>query len=330
MRRMRILLVKTSSLGDVVHNLPVASDLRARFPDARIDWAVEEAFAEIPRLHPAIAEVIAVALRRWRAEPLRRRTWRTITALRAHLRSNRYDYVIDNQGLFKSALVARLAGGTRIGLDWVSSREPLRPLYDRTVRVPWGQHAVERNRQLAAQALGYALDMPPRYGIVAPPLHASPSWAAPLREQPYAVLLHATSASPKLWPEPRWIELGDHLQDRGLACVLPWGSTVEHERSQRIAGSLKHALVPPRLSLSDAAAVLGRAQIVFGVDTGLSHLAAALGAATVGIYVSTQPAATGLYGAPRACNVGGRGEAPALADVIRAEREILDRVKPTA
>jgi heptosyltransferase-1 len=330
MRRMRILLVKTSSLGDVVHNLPVASDLRARFPDARIDWAVEEAFADIPRLHPAIGEVIAVALRRWRAEPLRRRTWDAVAALRAHLHGNRYDFVIDNQGLLKSALVARLAGGIRIGLDWMSSREPLRPLYHRTVRVPWGQHAVERNRQLAARALGYAADMPPRYGIDAPPLPASLPWVTPLRERPYAVLLHATSAADKLWPEQRWMELGNHLQQRGLACVLPWGSAAEHERSQRIARLLKHAVVPPGLSLTDAAAVLGRAQIVFGLDTGLSHLAAALGAATVGIYVSTEPAATGLYGAPRVRNVGGLGEAPAVADVVGAERDLLDLVKPTA
>jgi heptosyltransferase-1 len=330
MRPMRILLVKTSSLGDVVHNLPVASDLRARFPDARIDWVVEEAFAEIPRLHPAVGEVIHVTLRRWRAGLLRRGTWRAIAALRAQLRANRYDVVIDNQGLLKSALVAQLAGGTRIGLDWVSSREPLRPLYDRTLRVPWGQHAVERNRQLAAQALGYVLDVPPHYGIAAPSLLASLSWAAPLREHPYAVLLHATSAAEKLWPEQRWMELTAHLQQRGLACVLPWGSTTEQARSQRIAASLKHALVPPRLSLTDAAAVLATARIVFGLDTGLSHLAAALGAATVGIYVATDPDATGLYGAPRVRNVGGPGAAPAVADVIRAQREMLDLVKPTA
>ena len=330
MRRMRILLVKTSSLGDVVHNLPVASDLRARFADARIDWVVEEAFAEIPRLHPAVNEVIAVALRRWRAGLLRRRTWHEVAALRARLRGNRYDYVIDNQGLLKSALVARLAGGTRIGLDWVSSREPLRAFYHRTIRVPWGQHAVERNRQLAAQALGYAADMPSRYGIAAPPLPVSLAWAAPLRERPYAVLLHATSAADKLWPEPSWIELATRLQERGLPCVLPWGSAAEHERSRRIARALEHALVPPRMSLTEAAAVLGSAQVVFGLDTGLCHLAAALGAATVGIYVCTEPAATGLYGAPKARNVGGRGKAPSVAEVIDAERDVLQPVEPTA
>jgi len=323
MRRMRILLVKTSSLGDVVHNLPVASDLRARFPDARIDWAVEEAFAEIPRLHPAVSDVVPVTLRLWRGQLLRRDTWQALAALRVRLRGPAYDYVIDTQGLLKSALVAWLASGTRIGLDWLSSREPLRPLYDRTYNVPWGQHAVVRNRQLAARALGYAADTPADYGIAAPVLDSTLPWAAPIRDRPYAVLLHATSAERKLWPEHQWIKLADHLQHRGLACVLPWGSAAEHARSQRIAKPLRESIVPPRLSLTDLAALLGHARFVFGLDTGLSHLAAALGTPTVGIYVTTAPAATGLYGAPRVRNVGGRGQAPALAEVIGAERDLL-------
>jgi len=323
MPRMRILLVKTSSLGDVVHNLPVASDLRVRFPAARIDWVVEADFAEIPRMHPAVNEVVPVTLRRWRKQLLRRETWQALAALRTHLRRAAYDYAIDTQGLLKSAVVARLASGTRVGLDWVSSREPLRLFYDRTCRVPWGQHAVTRNRQLAAQALGYTLESPASYGIVAPGLESTLPWAGPIRDRPYAVLLHATSAQVKLWPEHQWIKLADHLQQRGLTCVLPWGSAAEHARSQRIAGLLEHSVVPPRLSLTGVAALLGRAQIVFGLDTGLSHLAAALGTPTVGIYVTTAPAATGLCGAAGVRNVGGHGEPPALTEVIGAERELL-------
>jgi heptosyltransferase-1 len=322
---MRILLVKTSSLGDVVHNLPVASDLRARFPDARIDWAVEEAFAEIPRLHPAVADVVPVALRRWRRQLFRRDTRRALSALRARLRSAAYDYVIDTQGLLKSAILTCLAPGRRIGLDWVSSREPLRIFYHRTYRVPWGQHAVVRNRQLAARALGYAAEGPADYGITAPPLDTRAEWAAPIRGRPYAVLLHATSAERKLWPEHQWIKLADHLQHRRFACVFPWGSEAEQARSQRLAQPIRDSIVPPRLSLTELAALLGRARVVFGLDTGLSHLAAALGTPTVGIYVATAPAATGLYGAARVRNVGGRGDAPALAEVLGAERDLLDR-----
>ncbi len=320
---MRILLVKTSSLGDVVHNLPVASDIHQHFPDAWIDWAVEEAFADIPRLHPAVAEVVPVAPRRWRKSLLAPATRQEIAALRARLTAGRYDCVIDTQGLIKSALISWLAPGRRVGLDWASSREPLRMFYDQTVHVPWGQHAVERNRQLAAHALGYATDPEVHYGVAPPVLSASPDWASPLREQPYAVLLHATSAESKLWPEHQWVKLGDHVHHRGLLSVLPWGSQRERQRSERLSAVLKLACVPPRLSLNEAAWVLGHAAVVFGVDTGLAHLAAALGTPTVGIYCATDPAATGLYGAARARNVGTAGKPPALGEVIAAEREVL-------
>jgi len=322
---MRILLVKTSSLGDVVHNLPVASDIRVRHPDAQLDWAVEESFADVPRLHPAVTEVIPLALRRWRREILFGRTWAALGELRARLRLGAYDEVIDTQGLLKSALVTRLAPGRRSGLDLRSAREPLRPFYSRTYSIPWGQHAVERNRQLAAKALGYTLAPRVEYGICAPQQPTAPAdWATALAPGKYAVLLHATSARAKLWPEHQWVKLGDHLHRHGLRCVLPWGTPAEQARSERIARLLRDAVVPPRLAIRDAAWLLGHASIVFGVDTGLSHLAAALGTPTVGIYCSTDPAATGLYGAPRARNVGTIGHAPAVAEVMAAEREVLE------
>jgi len=320
---MRILLLKTSSLGDVVHNLPVASDIRQHFSHARIDWAVEESFAEIPRLHPAITTVVPVAPRRWRKSLMSRATRREIAALRTGLAAGAYDFVIDTQGLIKSALIACLAPGRRIGLDWVSSREPLRCFYHRTYRVAWGQHAVQRNRQLAGLALGYQPAQKPDYGIRVPQLAPAPEWAARLQGKVYAVLLHATSATDKLWPEHQWVKLGDHLRRRDLVSVLPWGSELERRRSEDIASLLKLAYVPPRLDLTQAAWLLGNAQAAFGVDTGLSHLAAALGTPTVGIYCATDPAATGLFGAPRARNVGTRGKPPSVGDVIAAEREVL-------
>jgi heptosyltransferase-1 len=320
---MRILLVKTSSLGDVVHNLPVASDIRARYPNAQIDWAVEEGFADIPRLHPAVNAVIPVTLRRWRREIFSGRTWAALAELRTRLRAGAYDEVIDTQGLFKSALVTWVAPGRRSGLDLRSSREPLRPFYSRTYTIPWGQHAVERNRQLAAKALGYALEPRVDYGIRPPQQPtASAAWATSLAPGEYAVLLHATSARAKLWPEHQWVKLGDHLRHRGLRCVLPWGTPAEQARSESIANLLRDAIVPPRLAIRDAAWLLGHARVVFGVDTGLSHLAAALGTPTVGIYCATDPAATGLYGAARARNVGTIGHSPAVGDVIAAERAL--------
>jgi heptosyltransferase-1 len=148
----RILLIKTSSLGDVVHNLPVVSDIRRHQPGAEIDWVVETPFAAIAQMHPAVRNVIAVAVRRWRRSPLSADTRAQFRDFLRKLRAQPYDAIIDTQGLFKSALLARAAHGVCYGLDWKSSREPLRPFYDHTIHVPWGQHAVVRNRSLASSA----------------------------------------------------------------------------------------------------------------------------------------------------------------------------------
>jgi heptosyltransferase-1 len=309
----RVLLVKTSSLGDVVHNLPVVCDLVAMMPEVIIDWAVEEAFTAIPRLHPRVSRVLPVAVRRWRRAP-----WNAAVRAEAHsflheLRSQTYDAVIDTQGLLKSALIARAARGVRHGLDWPSSREPLAWFYDHTWRVPWGQHAVERNRSLAAQALGYAIAAPAKYGIAAAPIQFS--WLA---DGPYAVLLHATSAERKLWPEANWIELGRTLAARGLNCVLPWGAEAEHARSYRLAQQIPQAVVPERMALDALAALLAQARMVVGTDTGLTHLAGALGVPTVGLYCATDPAATGLHGCVQTANLGGIDAMPAVAAVVAA------------
>ena len=322
----RILLVKTSSLGDVVHNLPVASDLRAHCPEVEIDWAVEDNLADIPALHPAVSRVIRVAPRRWRRTIASPATWRELGELRRTLHARAYDVVIDTQGLFKSALIARLAPGRRVGLDWMSAREPLFPFYHRTYRVSWALHAVERNRQLAARAMGYTPTSGVDYGIQTPPI----SSAADLHLDGYAVLLHATSARTKLWPEHLWVELGGFLrrQAEGMHMVLLWGSDVERRRSERIAGLLERASVPARMSLRDAAGLLGRARVVFGVDTGLTHLSAALGTPTIGIYCATDPAATGPYGSENAVSVGGRNGPPALAAVISAWHRLQGTTAP--
>jgi heptosyltransferase-1 len=318
----RILLVKTSSLGDVVHNLPVATDVQAHFPGAQIDWAVEANLAELPALHPAISQVIGVEPRRWRRTLLSRSTWQELRDLRALLQRRAYDVVIDSQGLIKSAMIARLAPGTRCGLDWASAREPLRLFYDRTFNVSWKLHAVERNRQLAAQALGYVCNTSAEYGLRPPQVELDvPQWRAALTSTPYAVLLHGTSARTKLWPEHQWIKLADHLQHKGLIPVLLWGTEDEHARSERLAKVLKHALVAPRLSLREIASLLAGAQVVFGVDTGLTHLASALDKPTIGIYCATDPAATGLYGSTRAVNVGAPGQSPPVAAVIAAWKQ---------
>ena len=313
----KILLVKTSSLGDVIHALPAISDIRAVAAGARIDWVVEEPLAAVPRLHAGVTAVIPVAIRRWRRALWQETVRDEITACVHRLREHSYDAIIDAQGLFKSALIALAARGTRYGLDFHSSREPLALFYHRMFRIPWELHAVERNRLLLARALDYAVPLRCDYGIRAAPQRFD--WLA---ASPYAVLLHATSGAYKLWDEQNWITLGHALNSAGVNCVLPWGDERERVRSAHIADKLREAVVPPALRLEDLAGLLAGAQSVAGVDTGLTHLAAALGVPTVGIYLATDPAATGIYGHPRACNLGGIGQAPTATQAIAAVEKL--------
>ena len=311
---MRILLVKTSSLGDVVHNLPVASDIRARHPEAVIDWVVEESFADIPRLHPAVGRVIPVAVRRWRRAPLAAATWREWRGFRAAVRAQAYDLVLDTQGLIKSALLARQARGRRAGHAAETAREPLAArCYDTAYAIPKNLHAVERNRWLAAAALGYAPDLPLDYGIVAAPLAAS--W---LPAQPYCVLLTASSRADKLWPEADWLRLAAALNGQGLACVLPGGNAGERARAARLAAAMAQAVAAPPMAIAELARLLAGAHLVVGVDTGLTHLAAALGRLTFCLFAGSHPELTGVYAGEAAINLGGAGAPPTAEQVIEA------------
>lgn len=304
----RILFVKTSSLGDVVHQCPAVSDAARALPGAAIDWVVEEPFAAIAAMHPSVRRVIPVAMRRWRSALWTPAAWSEMGTFRRSLAAERYDAVIDTQSLLKSALLSRLASGTRHGMDRPSAREPLAArFYDVTHEVPLGQHAVERNRQLTAAALAYRLAGNCDYGLVSAKEKNSSGR--------FAVLLTMTSREDKLWPEERWIELARAL---GMPAVLPWGSAAERARAERIAKAAGEATVPPRMPLAELAGLFGRATAVVGLDTGLTHLAAALGAPTLGIYCGSDPALTGLYGSPRARNVGAAGRPPGVADVLRA------------
>jgi len=312
---MRILLVKTSSLGDVIHNLPVVTDLRAHFPAAVIDWVVEEGFAELPRLHPGVRRVLPVALRRWRGALFAAATWREIGFFRAALQEESYDLVIDTQGLLKSALIARMARGRRCGMAAAAAREPLAArFYDASFDVPRDLHAVLRNRRLAALAGAYVAAPAVDYGIaVAPAPTANNS----------ALLLTATSRDDKLWPEDRWIALGRALHERGLACLLPAGSATERERAARIAQAIPGATVLPPMRLTELAAQLAAARIVVGVDTGLAHLAAALGRPVLALFSASDPALTGVLASTPAINLGSRGQSPGVHDVLAAALPLL-------
>lgn len=319
---MRILLIKTSSLGDVVHNLPVVTDLRTRFPAATIDWVVEESFADIPRLHPGVDQVIPVAVRRWRRSLLVPATWREIGALRRRLGAARYDLAIDTQGLLKSALIARLAPTRRCGYAADSAREPLASrFYDAHFSVPKAMHAVERNRRLAAQAGGYQITGAPDYGIAVPP---APALCVPEGTSgPTAVLLTATSRDDKLWPEEHWTALGQGLEARGLHCLLPAGNDAERERAARLVGRIPRACLLPPSGLGELAGHLAAARIVVGVDTGLVHLAAALARPTLALFSASDPALTGVLARTPAINLGSQSQPPSVAEVLAAAEPLL-------
>lgn len=309
---MHILLVKTSSLGDVIHNLPVVSDIRAHFPDARIDWCVEESFASIPRLHPGVGQVIPAAIRRWRKHLLSQHTWHEMGELRRNLRSTPYDIILDTQGLLKSALVARQARGTRVGYAADSAREPIASrFYERHYSIPTSAHAVIRNRQLAAAALGYTAEGAPDYGIAAHP--QAPDW---LPLSPYIVFLSATSRDDKLWPENHWLTLGNELQKRGYRTVLPGGSPLERERAGRLAAGIAGAVAAPPMSIPELAALLAGSAAIVGVDTGLTHLAVALKIPTVALYTATDPGLTGVLGTAFHRNLGGKAQTPTAEAVL--------------
>ena len=313
----RVLLVKTSSLGDVIHALPAVSDMRAAMPSLQIDWLVEESLSAIPQLHAGVSAVIPVAFRRWRRSFWHAATRREIAGFVARLREHSYDAVIDAQGLFKSAALSLIARGSRYGLDFKSAREPVGFFYQQRFRIGWHLHAVERNRLLVARALGFPLQRPCAYGISATP--RAFDWLSYPR---YAVLLHATSGDYKLWPEDHWVALAEALHERGVAAVLTWGNDREHARCMRLAARMREATIAPALDFGALAGLFAGAQVVIGVDTGLSHLAAALGVPTVGIYLGTDPAATGLYGGVRACNVGANGSVPPVAEVLVAVEKV--------
>ncbi len=320
---MRVLIVKTSSMGDVVHALPAVTELARERPGTVIDWVVEEAFAAIPRLHPAVTRVIPIRLRQWRAQLHRPSTWAQMRAARRSLREVRYDRIVDLQGLMKSALVARWARGPVAGPCGRSARERAASwFYDRRIRVDPQLHAIDRNRLLVAGAFGYV----PRGAVdfgVQPPALAAAALRPWVGEQRFALLLTNASRATKLWPDQNWRVLEEWLAEQGLASVLPWGTERERAGTLRRAAPMLAARVPPAAGLDTLAAVCARAALVVGLDTGLTHWAAAIGAPTVAIFCDYDPARVGLKADELRVNRGGGADPPTAEDVIDAARHVL-------
>ncbi len=310
-----ILFVKTSSLGDVVHNMPAVTEARRRWPDAHIGWVVEDAFAPLARLHPGVNEVIAVATRRWRRGLLSPATWREVASFRRALCARRYDRVVDTQGLLRSGLITAQTRGERHGYDRHSIREPVASwFYDIRHPVAKDQHAVLRNRTLAGLSLDFVPSDVIDYGL---------SHHADTSPTPYAVLLHGTSRADKEWRESDWIGLGQTLRRKGYGVLLPWGNEAERVRSARLAGAIKGAEVLQRRPLDETAQVIANAALVVGVDTGLLHLAAAYAVPLIGVYIATDPKLTGPIGSGPIEIVGGKGDYPGYARAVEAAERML-------
>lgn len=296
---MRVLLVKMSSLGDVVHLLPAITEACTERPDIVFDWLVEEAFTAIPGWHRGIGRVLPVALRRWRRAPLAARA--EFAATRSQIAAQSYDLIIDAQGLLKSALMAWLAGRARrpsvpvAGFAASCAREPLAArFYSTTQHVAIGEHAITRLRQLLALTLNYTVhgnDV--EYGLQA---------QAQARDGDALLFAHATTWASKHYPVAFFRELAVRAGRAGLRVQLPHGNDAEAARAHRIANGLSHVDVLPRMPLSELGLQIAAARGVIGCDSGLAHLAAAFGVPTVIVHAATDAGRTGVRGR-RAVNV---------------------------
>lgn len=321
---MRVLLVKTSSMGDVVHSLPAVTDAKNALPELQLDWVVEESFASIAQRHSGVEQVIPCALRRWRKSPWT--TWRNgeWQRFKQQLQASEYDCVIDAQGLIKSAVITRLVRGPKVGLDRESAREPMSArVLDRPVSIARNQHAITRVRQLFSQALGYAMpEGLPDYGM------ASGRQYRVLGPGAQLVFFHGTTWSTKHWPESYWAELTGLALQAGCQVHLPWGSEQEHQRAQRIAANRDGVTVMPRQDLSGLMDSLSAMDGFVAVDTGLAHLAAAMALPGVALYGPTDPALTGVLGAHAVSVAADFACAPCVQERCRYQQSRDEEVNP--
>ena len=346
-----ILLVKLSSLGDVLHNLPIVWDLRKRLPNAQIDWIVEEGYVHL--LEPlkstesfrGIDRIIPVAFRRWRKNLFLVRTWREFFAMRKLLQSITYDIVIETQGLLKSAMVCALASKSDYAIvsglanaTEHSGYEPAaRIFYDQSVHVPLQCHAIDRSRRVMCSALDWPLidrhSEPPLFYPSEFVEQLAPLEIEGLRKRPngltapYVVCFHSTARSAKRWPSENWIALGKALSNQGYQLVFPWGNSEEMKMSAHIVSHVPGAIVPKSFSIAEAYQLVAHAALTIGVDTGLTHLAATLGKPTIEIYCDSPRWKTEGYWTSHITNIGDFRIVPPIDKVIDAAMAHLGKNK---
>ena len=334
----KILLVKLSSLGDVLHNLPIIWDIRARLPDAQIDWVVEEGYVHL--LQPLLSRdgfrgidrIIPFGLRRWKKSLLSIQTWKEFFAFKKNLQQISYDLVMETQGLLKSALVCALAkkipdpvvAGLANATEF-SGYEPLaRNFYTQQVQVPLRCHAVDRSRYVLCSAFDWPLIDRTESTVFYPEQASLPLNSQQVRFQnPYVLFFHSTARDAKRWSEENWIQFGNELAARGYKVVLPWGNSSEKATSQKLAGSIQNSIVPNAFSIEEAFPIISNAALVVGVDTGLTHLSAVLNRPTVEIYCDSPRWKTEGYWSDKIRNLGDIQSPPPAQEVIRASEDLL-------
>lgn len=318
---MKVLIVKVSSLGDIIHTLPAVTDASLAKKDLRFDWVVEEAFTEIPAWHPAVDKVIPISLRRWRKNLYK--TWRSgeFSRFKQNLKEEHYDLVIDAQGLIKSGLISRLAKGLTVGLNNHTIKEPLATLfYNVLYTVPWQQHAVERTRDLFSRTFNYTLDYKPcDYGLDVKQF--MPEQAGAMENT--LVFFHGTTWGTKKWPDKYWQTLAKIAAKNGFKVKVTWGNEEELARAKLIASASNNVEIVDRLSLTGVASMLVQAKAVVAVDTGLAHLAAALSTPVVSIYGATDSSLTGTYGKNQICLGSTLSCSPCLNKTCQYEGKVL-------
>uniref|UniRef100_UPI0040479182 lipopolysaccharide heptosyltransferase I n=1 Tax=Polynucleobacter sp. TaxID=2029855 RepID=UPI0040479182 len=337
----KILLVKLSSLGDVLHNLPIVWDLRSRLPHAQIDWVVEEAYVHL--LEPLLSRegfagihrIIPFGLRRWKKKLLSLQSWKEFFAFRRQLQQVQYDLVIETQGLLKSALVCALASkvpntvvaGLANATEF-SGYEPIaRYFYTHSVVVPVHCHAVDRSRRVMCSALGWPLIE----RNVAPKFYTDtfisdiPESVITEIQKPYVLFFHSTARAAKRWSNANWIELGAHLAGLGYQIVLPWGGPAEKVISKELANSIPNAVVPRAFSIEEAYSLIAGAALTVGVDTGLTHLAAVLNKPTIELYCDSPLWKTEGYWSEQIRNLGDMKSPPKLQEAITSAVGLLKK-----
>ena len=324
---MKILLIRVSSLGDVLHNLPLVDDLHRHYPDAQIDWVVEEAYVSLLQLHPGIRRIIPYAQRRWRKHLGQAAVRQEIRGFIQTLRSESYDLILETQGLLKTGIILGLAkkapGGRKIGLangTAGSGYEGIsRIFHDQSIATDPYTHAVDRGRLVAAKAIGKELNTPASFGLLPPSLEAP--WR-PAGD--YIVFFHGTAGAAKKWARTNWIALAAKLASTDMPVLLPWGNEEEKKEAEAMAAAIPQANALPKLSMMDAVLLAQSARLAIGVDTGLTHIAAAYETPTVEIYTASPRWKTEGNWSPRIRNTGDAGKIPSVDEVYAAAMELLN------